>query len=148
MTPDALIAPLLLGCFLAGFPRLSPSPPLSQLPRFGVCQREGSKIAGAKPVVPGKSTRTPKRTRYVSPRYPQLPEDTTLSGIWIGEVLVDTKGKVAQVWPIREVRLTPAFPPFNESIVAAIQQWEYEPVIVESLAVPWCMTVTVNIDLR
>ena len=120
----------------------------SQLPRFGACQREGAKIAGAKPVMPGKSTQIPKMTRKVMPRYPELPEGTTVSGIWIGEALVDTKGKVSQVWPIREVRLTPSFPPFNESIVAAIRQWEYEPFIVESQAVPWCVTVTVNVDLK
>src|SRR6186997_674309 len=89
-----------------------------QLPRFGVCQREGAKIAGVKPVVPGKNIRPPTRTRSVTPRYPDLPEGTTVSGIWIGEALVDTKGRVSQVWPIREVRLTPPFPRFNESIVA------------------------------
>jgi hypothetical protein len=148
LTPDALIASFLLATFLAAFPRSLPSP-LNQPPRFGVCQREGLKIAGAKPVAIGKSIRPPKRTRYQSPHYPDLPEGTSISGgLWIGEVLVDAKGKIAEVWPIREVRLAPAFPPFNESIVAAIHQWEYESLIVESHAVPWCMTVTVNIDLR
>jgi len=117
-----------------------------QLPRFGVCQREGAKIAGVKPVVPGKNIRPPTRTRSVTPRYPDLPEGTTVSGIWIGEALVDTKGRVSQVWPIREVRLTPPFPRFNESIVAGIRQWEYEPLIVDSHAVPWCVTITVNVD--
>jgi hypothetical protein len=111
-----------------------------------VCQREGAKIARANPVVPGKAVRPPKKTRNVNPRYPDLPEGTTISGIWIGEALVDTKGKVPQVWPIRELRLTPSFPPFNESIAAAIRQWEYEPLVVDSHAVPWCMTVSVNVD--
>jgi hypothetical protein len=113
-----------------------------------VCQREGAKIVGTKPILPRHGSRAPKITRHVTPRYPDLPDDTTISGIWIGEVLVDVKGKVAQVWPIREPRLTPSFPPFNASIVTAIRQWEYEPLLVESRAVPWCMTVTVNIDLQ
>jgi hypothetical protein len=89
---------------------------------LAVCQREGAKIVGTKPILPRHGSRAPKITRHVTPRYPDLPDDTTISGIWIGEVLVDVKGKVAQVWPIREPRLTPSFPPFNASIVTAIRQ--------------------------
>jgi hypothetical protein len=144
----ALIASFLLCSSLAASSRPLLSPSLSPLPRFGVCQREGAKIVGTKPILPRHGSRAPKITRHVTPRYPDLPDDTTISGIWIGEVLVDVKGKVAQVWPIREPRLTPSFPPFNASIVTAIRQWEYEPLLVESRAVPWCMTVTVNIDLQ
>jgi hypothetical protein len=146
LKPNTLIAYVLLGSFLAASPRVWTSS--QKLPRFGVCQRDGGKIAGAKPVVPGKTIREPKITRHVHPRYPDLPKDTSLSGTWIGEALVDRKGKVAQVWPIREVRVSPSFPPFNESIVTAIRQWEFEPLIVDSEAVPFCMTVTVNINLQ
>jgi hypothetical protein len=148
LTPNALLIGFLLASFLAASPHLLPSTSVNQLPRFGVCQREGLKIAGAKPVLPGKNIVPPKRIRSVNPHFPELPEGTTVSGIWIGEVLIDSKGKVSQVWPIREPRLRPSYPPLNESIVAAIRQWEYEPLVVESRAVPWCVTVTVNIDLQ
>jgi hypothetical protein len=148
MTPNAWILFAVLILEWANPASFSDHPAYSlQPPRFGMCQREGAKIAGAKPVLPGRG-RFPKTTRHVMPRYPELPEGTTVSGIWIGEALVDTKGKVSQVWPIREVQLTPSFPPFNESIVAAIRQWEYEPLVVESQTVLWCVTVTVNFDLK
>ena len=148
LTPHTLLASFLLASSLAASTRLLPSTSVNQLPRFGVCQREGLKVVGTKPILPGKNIVAPKRTRNVTPRYPDLPEGTSVSGIWIGEVLIDSKGKVSQVWPIREPRLRPSYPPFNESIVAAIRQWEYEPLVVDSQTVPWCMTVTVNIDLR
>jgi hypothetical protein len=143
-----VFAALIPGPTIRSLPLSADATKSSQLPRFGVCHREGLKVVGTKPILPGKNIVAPKKIRNVKPRYPDLPEGTSVSGIWIGEVLVDAKGKIAEVWQIREVRLTPPFPAFNESIVAAIRQWEYEPLLVDSQTVPWCMTVTVNIDLR
>jgi len=66
--------------------------------------------------------------------------------MWIGELLVGFDGKVAHVWTLRDVRFTPPFPAFNAAIVAAIQQWEFEPVVVESKPTPICITATMTID--
>ncbi len=71
------------------------------LARAGVCDREG--------------------IRDVRPRYPELPPKTVGSGIWLGEALIDPAGRVAKVWPIREPKLTPPFPPFNAAITDAIR---------------------------
>jgi outer membrane biosynthesis protein TonB len=92
--------------------------------------------------------RAPKKIRDVRPAYPELPPQTRASGIWIGDVLLDTKGKVSQVWAIREVQFTPPFPAFNRAIVDAIRQWEFEPLVFGKTPMPVCMTVTVHIDLR
>jgi hypothetical protein len=67
-------------------------------------------------------------------------------GMWIGEVPIDTSGKVAQIWSIREVEFTPPFPPFSRAITDAIRHWAYEPSLVQSKAIASCMTVTVNIN--
>lgn len=114
--------------------------------RAGICQREGAAILGVAPVRIGKSIRAPKKTHNVIPRYPELPAGTRGSGIWLGEVLLDAKGHVSRVWPIREVKLTPSFPPFNRAIVDAIREWQFEPVIVNAKPVPACTTVTMTID--
>ena len=113
---------------------------------FGTCQREAAKLAGTQPVRVGGRIRAPKQIRQVFPNYPELPPGTTVSGIWTGEVLIGNDGKVVQVWPIREPRLTPPFPPFNEASVAAVRQWEFQPLMVEKVATPFCMTVTMNIN--
>jgi len=68
--------------------------------------------------------------------------------MWIGEVLVDPQGRVVRVWPVREVRFTPPFPPFSQAIIDAIAKWEFAPVMVKNDARPVCMTVTVNINWR
>jgi protein TonB len=126
-------------------PAVAQSTDSRKLPRFGVCQREGDKIAGVKPVRINKDIPLPKKIRDVRPRYPDAPEGALGRGMWMGEVLMDRNGKVSHVWPLREVQFTPPFPAVNEAIVDAIKQWEYEPVVVKSQAVPWCMTITVNI---
>jgi hypothetical protein len=91
--------------------------------------------------------RVQRGTRHIARRWAKCHGATKPSFRAFEILLLHTKGKAFQVWPIREVQLTPAFPPFNESILATIRQWEYEP-LVESQAVPWCVTVTVNIDLK
>ena len=123
-----------------------PAPPRSDTERPGVCQRQAVRLVGQKAVRVGKTIKAPKKIRNVSPHYPQWPSGTTGRGMWIGEALVDTQGRVLHVWPIREVEITPPLPAFNEAIVNAIRQWEFEPLVVDKLKVPVCMTVTVNIN--
>jgi hypothetical protein len=68
--------------------------------------------------------------------------------MWIGEILVDTHGKVGRVWTVREVEFTPSFPAFNQAIVDALKKWEFTPVVVKGDAIPLCTTVTVSINWR
>jgi protein TonB len=111
-----------------------------------VCEREAEKLLGQKAVRVGRSIRAPKKLRDVPPKYPQLPPGTRGSGVWLGEVLIGSSGKIARVWALREVRFVPPFPPFNNAITDAIRQWEFEPVLVQGKAMPVCVTVTVNIN--
>jgi len=127
-------------------PALSQAVSAPESLRFGICEREGPRLVGVKPIRPGKGVHAPTKLRNVGPSYPELPARTRGSGMWMGEVLLDTKGKVSHVWAIREVQFTPPFSTFNQAIVDAIQQWEFEPLIVKAKPMPVCMTVTVNID--
>ncbi len=115
---------------------------------IGVCEREAAGIVKREPARIGGSIRPPKKTRDVSPVYPDLPTGTTGSGMWVGEILVDATGKVSRVWSIREVTLKPAFLAFNAAIVSAIQQWEFEPLIVSGKRMPFCMKVTTSINWK
>jgi outer membrane biosynthesis protein TonB len=119
-----------------------------ELSRYGVCEREGVKIVGRTPARVGKGVRAPRKLRDAKPQYPDLPANTVGSGMWIGEFLVDTHGKVARVWTVREVEFTPPFPAFNQAIVDALKKWEFTPVVVKGDAIPLCTTVTVSINWR
>lgn len=117
-------------------------------PRFGVCQRQGVALVGKPPVTLPTNRRAPRKLRDASPRLPGLPAGTFGRGIWIGEVLVGMNGKVARVWPIRELEFQPPFPEFNRAILDAIQRWEFDPPIIDSRPAPLCITVTVLINWR
>ena len=106
-----------------------------------VCEREAAKLPGPKPVRVDGKIRAPKKLRHVQPAYPKPPPGTVGSGYWIGEVLIDARGKVSQVWIVREPTLTPPYPPFPEAIVDAIRQWEFEPLKIKGVPTSLCMTV-------
>ena len=112
----------------------------------GRCDREFEKLIGDKPIRIGRSQRALKKLRDVRPNYPELPAGTVVtSSVWTGEVLITASGKIAHVWTVREIKLTPPFPGFNDAITNAIRQWEFKPLMVDGEPVPLCMMVSVNI---
>jgi TonB family protein len=115
-------------------------------PASGACEREGVTFVGSKPRLLREWQRPPKKVRDVRPAYPALPPGTRRSGMWIGEILLDTNGNVSHVWTIRQARLTPPFPAFNNAIIKAVRQWRFEPFVVQSEPRPICMTVSVSIN--
>jgi hypothetical protein len=117
----------------------------SDLPKPGVCAREGGKIAGKEPLVVAKGIPAPRKTRNVKP---ELPKDPVASGLWSGEVLIGLDGKVSRVWAIREIQFKPPQASPNQAVVDAVRQWEFEPMVVKSEATPVCMKLTVNIDVQ
>ena len=110
------------------------------------CQREAGDQAPLRAGDGGISP--PKRTRYVAPAYPKNTVGHKGTGMWVGEALIDRTGAVTKVWPLRTPSFEPAWPAFSESIAAAIRQWKYAPTMVNGVAAPVCMVVTVNIDWR
>jgi hypothetical protein len=121
---------------------------VSRLAKPGVCQREAGTLVDRRPEKIGGKIRAPKQRRRVPPKYPEFPPGTAASGIWMGEVLIDSKGKVVRVWTIRDVDIKPPLPAFNKAIVDAIRTWEFEPLKIENEPLPFCMTVTTNINWR
>ncbi len=113
---------------------------------WSACERQGATFVGSRPRMLREWQRPPKKVRDVRPAYPELPPGTRSSGMWIGEILLSTNGKVSHVWTIRQARLTPPFPAFNNAIVEAVRQWQFEPFVVRSEPKAICLTVTVNIN--
>ena len=131
---------------VAGSPDQTPEPSTAA-PRVSVCMTEGAKLVGSQPVEARGKLHLPKKRKHVQPSLPSLPRATTVAGnVWIGEALVDTNGRTVRVWTLREPQLTPAPPGVTDAITAAVQQWEYEPLLIDKTASPFCKIVTFTID--
>ena len=126
-------------------------PAAGSRPTPSICEREGPAYAGGiQPIrFSGSGLGKPKKVRDVRPQYPEVPS-TTLpkGGVWIGEVLLDTMGRVVHVWTLRAIPFNPAFPPFMVAITDAVKQWEFTAVRVHGEAVPACIIVTITVDWR
>ena len=110
------------------------------------CVEQSEKLVGQRASVAAQPL---KKVRDAAPDYPTRQGTTkAVSSIWIGEALVDATGTVREVWTIRPLSFDPAWPEFEAAIPAAVRKWSYEPAIVDGVAVPVCVTVSVRIDWR
>ena len=72
-----------------------------------------------------------KRTKYVAPKYPRSAQRRGISG-WVDVIFtVDIDGTVSEV----SVRDSNPGDVFVSSAVSAVEDWEFEPVIVDGVAV-------------
>jgi hypothetical protein len=89
----------------------------------------------------------PRKVRHVPPRFPARDTPTRFSGtVWVGVVEIDTDGSVAGVRAVRPIKTDPPWPEWENTLVATIRQWKYEPVCVDGQPIKTELTVTVNID--
>jgi hypothetical protein len=95
----------------------------------------------------GATIKAPQKLRGVSPAYPAIPPGTTGGGVWIGEILIDAHGRVANVWTIRDVKLKPPLPSLNRAITHAVRKWEFLPAEWNSVPVAVCETIAVNVNI-
>src|SRR5215203_1802143 len=111
--------------------------PSTAAPPVSVCMQEGAKLVGSQPIAARGKLHLPKKRKHVQPSIPSSPRATTVAGnVWIGEALIDTEGRTVRIWTLREPKLTPARPDITDAITAAVQQWEYEPLLVDKAARP------------
>jgi hypothetical protein len=144
----ALCSTVFLGAPLATFTRQTAT--LAANP--SACERQVELLRRSSPPVHGwrfgATIKAPKKIRGVSPAYPAIPPGTAGGGVWIGEILIDARGKVAGVWTIRDVKLTPASPSLTRVIESAVLKWEFLPAEWDSVPVPVCETVAVNVNIN
>ncbi|HEY0873854.1 MAG TPA: TonB family protein [Vicinamibacterales bacterium] len=99
-------------------------------------------VDGQQAVRVGGQVRTPAKIRDVRPVYPQDAQDARISGVVIIEALIDTQGNV------RSARVLRSIPGLDEAALAAVKQWQFTPTVLDGVAVPLVMTVTVNFTLQ
>ena len=83
----------------------------------------------------------PRKTRNVPPTYPPTAQQARIQGVVVLECTISPEGKVVSVTPLRGHAL------LTEAAVDAVRQWEYTPTLLNGVAVPVIMTVTVNFKL-
>ena len=94
------------------------------------------------PVRVGSGIKTPTKTKDVRPLYPPAAQSAGIQGVVIIEATVDAAGRVSDAKVLRSI------PDLDEAALAAVRQWEFTPTLLNGVAVPVIMTVTVNFTLQ
>ena len=89
----------------------------------------------------GGTIKAPERIRYVPPTYPQAAQDAGVSGIVILEGIIDPDGNVASAKVLKSIPL------LDQAALDALMMWKYTPTLLNGVAVPVVMTVTVNFSI-
>ena len=85
--------------------------------------------------------RTPVKIVHVAPQYPQIARASRVQGLVIIEATIDTQRK-------RPVdRVLRSIPLLDQAALDAVRQWKFTPTLLNGVAVPVVMTVTVNFEL-
>ncbi len=89
----------------------------------------------------GGNIKPPKKIRDVKPFYPPQAMADRVQGVIILEATIDSIGNVVKA------RVLKSLPALDEAAVEAVNQWQFEPTMLNGVAVPVIMTVTVNFTL-
>jgi TonB family protein len=83
----------------------------------------------------------PTKTRHVSPVYPAEAREAGLAGVVLIEASVDAAGRVI------DARILRSIPLLDQAALDAVKQWEYTPTLVNGMAMPARMIITIQFSL-
>jgi TonB family protein len=86
----------------------------------------------------GGNIRSPRKVKDARPVYPQDARDAGVQGVVIVEVRVDPDGRVGRAHVLRSIPL------LDQAALDAVQQWEFEPTLLNGAPVAVVMTVTIQ----
>jgi protein TonB len=113
--------------------------------RFVLTPREPPKPppqAGPAPVRTGGNIKAPTKTRDVKAVYPAIAQSARVQGVVIIEATIDQQGRVSDARVLRSIPL------LDQAALDAVRQWEFTPTLLNGVAVPVIMTVTVQFSLH
>jgi len=90
----------------------------------------------------GGKIQPPKKIKDVPPVYPAVAQSARVSGAVTIEATIGPDGKVIDARVVRSIPL------LDQAALDAVRKWEYEPTLLNGVAVPVIMTVTVNFTLE
>ena len=97
--------------------------------------------ARVEPVRVGGEISAPRLIYRVEPEYPSIAVNAQIEGMVILEATVDHTGAV------RDARVLRSRGVLDESAVKAVEQWRYEPLLLNGRPSPFVLTVTVSFSL-
>jgi len=89
----------------------------------------------------GGVIKTPQKLVNVSPRYPDDALQAKVQGEVVLDVIVDANGVPT------DVQISQSVPMLDAAAIEAVRQWRYEPTLMNGVAVPVVMTVTLGFKL-
>jgi protein TonB len=113
------------GGIVGGFEKAPPPPPPARV----------------EPVRVGGEIFAPRLVHRVEPEYPPIAVSALIEGMVILEATVDKTGAV------RDARVLRSHGVLDEAAVRAVEQWRYEPLLLNGMPTPFVLTVTVSFSL-
>ena len=105
----------------------------------GLCAPASAQQGSPTPPLPvGGQIKAPTKIKDVPPVYPLEAQRAGISGVVILEATIGEDGKV------RQARVLRSIPQLDQAAIDAVRQWEYTPTLINGVAVPILITVTVN----
>jgi protein TonB len=101
----------------------------------------GPPTAPTGPIRPGGDIRPPVKVRNVVPVYPEIARVTSVQGVVVLDCTIGVDGRVD------DVKVLGGPPLLRTAAVDAVRQWLYRPTLLNGVAVPVVMTVTVRFTL-
>jgi protein TonB len=90
----------------------------------------------------GGQLAAPKIIKRVDPVYPELARSSRVAAIVILEAEVDTRGQV------KTAKILRGHPLFDAAAIEAVQQWRYQPLLLNGEPTGFILTVTINFNLQ
>jgi protein TonB len=98
-------------------------------------------VDGVRPVRVGGVIKPPVKIRDVKPVYPPIAMQAGVQGVVIIQAVLDTTGNVYNAVVLR------GQPLLDEAALQAVSGWQFQPTLINGVATPLVMTVTVNFTL-
>jgi len=93
------------------------------------------------PLRVGSGISPPVKVKDVRPVYPAIAQSARVQGVVVLEATIGADGTVSDARVLRSIPLLDA------AAIDAVKQWVYQPTMLNGVAVPVIMTVTVNFSL-
>jgi TonB family protein len=104
---------------------------------------ESQATAKARPSRVGGRIQEPRKTKTVPPIYPSIAKGKRIQGLVVVQAVIEPTGCVASVELLQGANIH-----LDMEAVATVAAWRYTPTLLDGVAVPVLMTVTVNFKLN
>jgi periplasmic protein TonB len=98
--------------------------------------------APKQPVRIGGNIQAPALVKRVEPTYPDIALVAKVTGLVILEATVGADGSVESVRVLRSVKF------LDQAAVDAVKQWRYSPLVLNGVATPFVLSVTLNFSVK